>query len=168
MKTYSRDPAIPLNSYMTPTTIHVVASDTSVIVYETGDESLVEALTSLPLDEMKKLKVSELSQICHEAIVSGFTSSALGTPHVYDSTPEDQLNLEGLSRYAERKNTSVPYRCCPEGSEAKTYIVHTPAQLDQVVTDGIAFKSYLLHLLETRRQEIDACTTIAEVEAISW
>lgn len=52
-------------------------------------------LDAVYLTDYKTQKLVYFSELAREDIVNGFDSSALGSPHKYDSDPEDQLNLTG-------------------------------------------------------------------------
>lgn len=84
-------------------------------------------------------RISELSLDCETAIVNGFTSSALGTAHRYQSDRDDQLNLIG----AAHPGVDMPFKCA-DADGAWAYRHHTAAQLQQVLSDGAAVK--LTHL----------------------
>ena len=52
-------------------------------------------LEAVYLTDYKTQKIIYFSELTREDIINGFVSTALGTPHLYDSQPEDQLNLTG-------------------------------------------------------------------------
>lgn len=52
-------------------------------------------LDAVHLVDYKTKKIIYFSELAEEQVIAGFDSSALGTPHMYDSAPEDQLNLIG-------------------------------------------------------------------------
>ena len=61
------------------------------------------------LAKVKTDKILEFSEYARIEITSGFVSSALGFPHMYDAEPEDQLNLIG----AVASGTDVLFSCWP-------------------------------------------------------
>ena len=76
------------------------------LVWETTPISQAE-LDAVWLVDYKTQKLIYFSELATEDVVSGFDSSALGTPHHYDSQPEDQLNLVG----SVATNTDMFYAC---------------------------------------------------------
>jgi len=79
--------------------------------------------------------ISTLKQACREKIEGGFVSSALGAPHTYASTIEDQINLIGAASTA----TNMLYQCT-DSNGVKAEVMHTSAQIWQVFADGVAHK----------------------------
>lgn len=53
----------------------------------------IEAASLLTLAQAQENQIAQLSAACQAEIVSGFSSSALGTAHTYPSKQTDQLNL---------------------------------------------------------------------------
>ena len=122
-----------------------------------------------PLPDVRAEKIAKLSEQCRNSIVAGFKSAALGSDHWYDGDIEDQINIMG----AAAAGMDLPFRCYPIDANGnkiapKTFILHTAAQLQQVYQDGVAFKLAQLEKLESLRAQVEAATTVAEVEAIQW
>jgi len=127
----------------------------------------VDGLLAPTLDELKASKTSEINTSCSKAITSGFTSSALGTPHTYQSDQTDQLNLIGVVA----AGTDDYFKCGvtdANGNITWNYELHTIAQLQQVLADGKAHKQALLQKANTLKVQVASATTVAEVEAIVW
>jgi len=127
----------------------------------------VDVLLALTLVELKASKTSEINSACSKAITSGFTSSALGTPHTYQSEQTDQLNLIGVvtagqDDYFKCGITDV------NGNVTWNYALHTIAQLQQVLVDGKAHKQTLLQKTNTLKTQVASAKTVAEVKAIVW
>lgn len=134
-------------------------------------------LDNFILEEVKKAQIDFLSSECQKKITSGFISSALGSPHIYDSEEVDQLNLIGSVA------STSPTDEFPEGLESqyavrpieneiiqpKIYKLHTYKQLREVMTDGSVFKlGCLLHFNEKRSIINNSCSTMEEVTSITW
>ena len=128
---------------------------------------LLDDAAALAFDvaEAKASKMRELNEACRLAITGGFQSSALGSPYTYDSTLEDQLNLEGLVS----RGLDTPFRCT-DAAGVKSFVPHTAAQLLQVKEDGVAYKmGHLVHCDTLKAQVNDKLTdTVAKVKAIAW
>lgn len=145
-----------------------------------GDEPLPpqEVLDAMMLTHTKETKVLELSDNCRKEIIGGFTSTALdGVVHMYDAQREDQLNLVGsVSSIAPDaqypSGTAMPYAVRPvvDGLvQSKRYKYHTFYQLRQVMQDGTMFKLMRLQKFNEKRDYVNyLCSTIEEVEAVTW
>ncbi|MDD1138561.1 hypothetical protein M5G22_13490 [Pseudomonas sp. TNT2022 ID233] len=156
---------------------------------DTGSEAehaalgeLPEGLTSLPrpsenhqwhngrwvevLDELYANKVAEINWGCETAITDGFSSSALGSPHLYSSQMDDQLNLTG----AVVRGREILY-ACRDASGVKDYRPHTTEQIFQVGDDFTLFKQQLLLQANTLKQLLSqalAAGDRAALEAVKW
>lgn len=121
-------------------------------------------LESASVPASKLAKIAELKQACTTAIQSGFTSSALGLPHLYDSElPQDQINLTGAVIAGIDMNFT-----CTDSDGNKWQRPHTAAQMAQVYVDGVAHMQYSKSHLYTRLSLVNAATTIEAVNGISW
>lgn len=97
-------------------------------------------------------RIAALSSDCEAAIVGGFSSAALGTPHTYQSDRDDQTNLLGSHATATATGQSVPHKC-QDAAGTWAYRLHTPAQMTQVLADGAAVKlQHLQHFGALRDQ----------------
>lgn len=161
----------------------------SISCHSVGDPDTYSSIDwgELPLEEIptettlrqeqlalyKQAKIAELSESCRLAIVGGFSSSALGTPHVYDSDIEDQINLAGafivtLPSAANPDGSTVPYACRNATTLIKSYITHTHVQMQQVLQEGAAFKLALLQHFNGLRDQVNASTSVSEVLGFEW
>jgi len=119
------------------------------------------------LHNKKATKTSEINSACAKAITSGFTSSALGTQHTYQSEQTDQLNLIGVVA----AGTDDYFKCGvadTNGNITWNYELHTIAQLQQVLVDGKTHKQDLLQKANTLKTQVANATTVKDVEAIVW
>lgn len=121
------------------------------------------AADPLPVTELKATKTAEINAACATAIVGGFSSSALGTAHTYDSALEDQLNLIG----AVSLGVDLPYRCA-DAAGIKAFRLHTAAQLKQVAAEGALVKLTALEKAATLKAQVQAAADAAAVESVSW
>ena len=130
-----------------------------------------EELNSKILEITKTKKIQELSDACERAIISGFESSAVGEPHIYDSEAVDQINLIGAvmstaPTQAEPMGYSIYYACRDVASGVKEYHEHTHFQLRQVLADGAQVKLTQLQTFHMKRLAVMAATSVSQVEAI--
>jgi hypothetical protein len=87
------------------------------------------------LDELKARKLVQLNQACENAIASGFSSSALGSPYTYESQyPQDRENLIG----AKLAGVDMDFTCI-DSQGVKAQRPHTAAQIAEVFQDGVAY-----------------------------
>ena len=141
-----------------------------------GDPSVYENITWITtpisqvdldvanLTKVKTDRIIELSASARQVIVNGFHSSALGSDYVYDSAPEDQLNLVGVVA----SGADTYFSCRDPNTLTKTYILHTISQLHQVIADGKDIKLAVLQKFTAKQAAILACTTESQVNVITW
>lgn len=144
----------------------LLESDLNLPALKKADIDLVAKLK-----EVKEKKIDDINKTCDKAIVSGFTSEALGSKHFYYSTLEEQstlnsfINLGVDNQFKAQKITLVDQ---VETKENRIAYSHTIQQLRSILADGfthIASQVAKKDILET---QINNATTIDEVEAISW
>jgi len=126
-----------------------------------------DAMMQPTLAEVQSLKISEINTLCGKAITSGFTSSALGSAHTYQSEQTDQLNLIGIVTAGQDDY----FKCGVEDADGNitwNYEMHTIAQLQQVLEDGKVHKQTLLQKANTLKAQVASAITVADVEAIVW
>jgi hypothetical protein len=112
----------------------------------------------------KLAKIDELKAACQSAIESGFTSSTLGAEHTYESKlPQDQSNLIG----AHLAGVDLDYTCIDaQGVKAQRF--HTAVQMAQVFAAGMAHIQAQKAKFFQKKSLVEAATTQAEIDAISW
>lgn len=117
-------------------------------------------------------QIEDVSRACEADIVSGFTSSALGTEHAYQSDRDDQLNLVG----AVSTGTDMTFKC-KDSNGVWDYKLHTTAQLQQVMNDGAASKHLKLERFNQLKNDVYAIvddTSLTDdekrtqISAITW
>lgn len=120
------------------------------------------------LNAAQSAKIAEINAACESAIVSGFTSDALGSTHTYRSRRDDQINLMG----AAQSGAATKFKCA-DSSGVWALRDHTAAQIKQVFADGVARKLALIEQSNALTDQVDAITSdhatpIAAVKAITW
>ena len=111
-------------------------------------------------------RTAAINRACEAAITAGFTSEALGAPHIYSSQLDDQLNLTG----AVLRGLDMPYACRDEQG-VKEFRLHTADQLRQVGDDFTLYKLQLLQHANALKQQLDAALEagdLAALESITW
>ncbi|TGK24271.1 hypothetical protein EHQ05_15170 [Leptospira yasudae] len=120
-----------------------------------------EAGWSIDLPLWKEDLLRSVDRICELKITSGFTSSALGALHRYESDRDDQLNLIGSVSMGD----PVPYKC-EDTNGIKEYRLHTSAQIKQVLNEGAACKIQLLQTANALKSLLRAANTYEEMNSI--
>jgi len=128
--------------------------------------SAIAATQVLTLAEVKTAKISELTGDCREAIISGFSSSALGQSFLYPSDPTTQSNQSMIANAPSGGDL-----WCSSSTTALT--PHTQAQAQQVCGDFVrwlnACQAQLTSLIAQVTAVVESSPTAAEdVRGISW
>lgn len=108
---------------------------------------------ALIIENAKIFKIKELNDLCESNIVAGFTSTALGTEHTYQSDRDDQINLMGMVI----DNIDSVFKCLDNlAGNTWAYRVHTAAQLAAVLSDGKAMKLTYLQTFNDQQVQVQA------------
>jgi hypothetical protein len=122
--------------------------------------------TNAILAKLYPQKLAEIDNGCSAYIEGGFHSSALGEPHRYSSSLEDQVNLNGLlfsgldSVYA-----------CYDASGSRSFKPHTREQLHLVNQDLVRFKQAALQqadLLKSQLAQALKDKKLKVMKSIKW
>lgn len=119
------------------------------------------------LADVQAQQITVINDACATELLAGFNSSALGTPHKYDSAIVDQLNFMQAYAIAQVTNAPVEYRVWNEDG-TKSFYPHTAAQFETVYQDGATVKAAALTKCATLKISITAATTNDAVTAIVW
>ncbi len=144
----------------------LLESDLNLPALKKADIDLVAKLK-----EVKEKKIDDINKTCDKAIVSGFTSEALGSKHFYYSTLEEQSTLNSLinlgvdNQFKAQKITLVDQ---VETIENRIAYSHTIQQLRSILADGFTHTASQVAKKDILETQINNATTIDEVEAISW
>jgi hypothetical protein len=104
-----------------------------------------------------------LSQSCQTYLYAGFTSDALGSVYNYPSTATDQQNLAS----AAATDTTASLWCQPIGG-VWAFVAHTADQVTKVSSDWLAYLNAAQARLISLNTQVNAATTTAAAEAITW
>ncbi|WP_273822681.1 hypothetical protein [Pseudomonas asplenii] len=121
--------------------------------------------TAAILAKVYQEKLVELNAGCSQYIEAGFSSAALGEPHNYSSSLEDQVNLTGLVF----SGLDSAYPCVANG--VRQFMAHTREQLLQVNKDLVVFKQAALqHADQLKRDAAQALQDkkVKALRAIKW
>ncbi|CAN7475494.1 DUF4376 domain-containing protein [Rhizobium leguminosarum] len=123
------------------------------------------------LAAMKASRIAVLTAACAAAIVSGYSSSALGSEHQYPSKQTDQINMMGSVTDSllpgQAPDWTTPFWCADE-SGAWAFRPHTATEIQGAGADGKA------HILECQTRlgqlaaQVMAAASAEAVAAIVW
>jgi hypothetical protein len=118
------------------------------------------------LSAARQLQVGILRQSCLAAITGGFTSSALGSPCTYPSTPTDIQNLNDATTAALSGTASSLW--CEDANGNWAFTPHTAAEIIQVHKDWVAFRVSKQQELVGLVQQVRAAPDVSAVQEITW
>lgn len=147
----------------------VIATMRAELGWVFSDNQLVAPTPTLTRAQAAQMVL--LRAACAAQITGGASSSALGSPHTYPTTANDQANmiasvtaslLPGLGGA-----WSTPF-WCEDQSGNWAMQEHSAAQIQQAGSDIKAAIVAAQTKLRTLTAEIQAASTIAAVQAITW
>ncbi len=145
-----------------------------IVTYNDGTLTITRPVYPDTLDGWKNRRLDELNIYIGNLIVSGFTSSCTGTAVKYDSDKETQLTMQGIALNAQTTEFNTKY---PQGCPVRSYVGDATEKTVQYLTGAqvLAWCADLsifignCKLLGWQKQaEINACTTIDSVKAVTW
>lgn len=117
-----------------------------------------------PLNTIKANKTAEMSAACRAAIVAGFdVTLSDGKDHHFSLTVEDQLNLNALFGLLATGEEQVPYH-----ADGETCMYFTAADMQTVVQEATAHKTYHESYFNSLKAYIASKRTAASVHAIEY
>lgn len=124
------------------------------------------------LPAAKQAKLAEISQWTAANITGGFVSSASGEPVRYDSDVDTQLTMQGIALnvgtplFAAKYPNGCPVRGVAKGKDSKAVYLLSPQQVMQWMADLSMHIGNCKQEGWQKQAEVNACNTVAEVEAI--
>lgn len=116
-------------------------------------------------------QIALLSAACANAIISGFTSSALGSAYNYPSKVTDQQNLASSVLASMMPNITSTWTTpfwCADTKGVWAFRDHTAAQIQQVGQDAKAAILANMTKNQSLAAQVQAATSVAAVEAVVW
>lgn len=120
----------------------------------------------------KQQKLAEISQWTAANITGGFVSNASGEPVRYDSDVDTQLTMQGIALnvgtplFAEKYPNGCPVRGVGKGKYSKAVYLLSPQQVMQWMADLSMHIGNCKQEGWQKQAEVNACKTVAEVDAI--
>lgn len=124
------------------------------------------------LPAAKQAKLAEVSQWTAANITGGFISSASGEPVRYDSDVDTQLTMQGIALnvgtplFMKKYPDGCPVRGVAEGKDSKAVYLLNPQQVMQWMADLSMHIGRCKQAGWAKQAEVNACKTVAEVDAI--
>lgn len=158
--------------------INIISNETPILPNERITypwNKLWEQYTNVPpLEYLKQQKHIEMSDSCANAITGGFVSSCSGQAVKYDSDKDTQLTMQGI---ALNVNSPIFASKYPNGCLVRGYVGDSTTKTVQWLNaeQVLALLADLSNHIGQCKQKgwgiqasIEACLTVAEVEAIEW
>lgn len=120
------------------------------------------------LAQAQAAQIAIIEAACSAAILAGFTSSALGASRTYGSNPTDQNNLLNAALASQGQSSTWSASLWCANGTTWAYTPHTPTQVQQVNADWMTYRQTQQQKYASLIGKINAATTVAAVQAISW
>jgi XkdW protein len=117
------------------------------------------------LEIYKKYKKDLLDGECDLAIMSGFTSSALGTAHTY---PSDFQAMVYYNATMHRIANDPTFTVIKQKTLDAGYLDHTREQFIQVFNEGHEYGETQVTKLNGKKADVDLATSPEMVDAVQW
>lgn len=130
------------------------------------------AIPAPSFDELKSQKLSQVDTWTANKITGGFISSASGEPVRYDSDKDTQITMQGIALnvnsdlFTEKYPNGCPVRGYAENSDIKSIFMLNAEQVLQWCADLSIHIGTCKQEGWAKQAEVNACTTIEELEAI--
>jgi hypothetical protein len=135
----------------------------------TWDGSAVVWSAEMPA--VRALHVERMRVACEQQIVAGFMCAALGEAHLYPAKVQDQANLIASVTDSLMAGDDAAWRTqfwCADAAGAWEFRDHTVDQIQQVGKTGKAAILAAMGKNELLRRQIEAASTAAQIESITW
>lgn len=113
-------------------------------------------------------KIQSLNDSYTTAVTGTFQSSALGTSHTYKAGVKSRTDILGAMLVAQQTASTVDFECVDDSTGLDVFVAHTASQLQQVLSDGAAKAVSDKQNLLTKTADVNAATTVSDVDAITW
>lgn len=123
------------------------------------------------ISDLKMARINELTANCAAAIVGGYSSSALGSPHTYPSGVTDQINMMGSVTASLlpdlSSNWTTPFWCADSNGEW-AFRAHRAVEIQKAGADGKAHVVSCQEKLSALSSAVSNAGGQTDILAISW
>jgi hypothetical protein len=105
---------------------------------------------TISIEQLKIEKNNEISEQAGKILISGYQSSVLGEPYLYDTELVDQFNF----KITVDIGIDTTYRCLKISDNKKNSYPHTSTQLRQIYFDYIIHTRFILQKANDMKLEI--------------
>jgi hypothetical protein len=123
------------------------------------------------IEQLRAHRTEQMRVACEQQIVAGFMCSALGETYLYPAKTQDQANLIASVTDSLMAGDDLAWRTqfwCADAAGAWEFRDHTVAQIQQVGKTGKAAILMAMGKNELLRRQIEAASTAAQIESITW
>lgn len=128
------------------------------------------------LEEEKLAKLEQIKSWTRKAIISGFTSTAKGAEHMYDSTDEDQSTLRTMYIASQSPDFEthpihqgqVPIRAIPTGKAAKIVLGHNRTEMQKLIDDMALHLGICKQRGWDLQKAVETVTAKEDLDMIVW
>lgn len=136
--------------------------------YEIKDNQILQSWKQVyfitNLDEIKTLKIKELSTECNKTIIDGFDIVLSdNNKYHFSLTYEDQINLITLSGMVQAGEEYIPYHA--DDGECKYY---STEDMNRIITVGTTFKTYHTTYFNSLKTFVNSLTDNEIVRSIEY
>lgn len=132
--------------------------DDGSVIPKTRSDLIADKLISL--EDLRSEKIQQINAQASEQIIGGFESSALGSPHIYDSELEDQFNIKSIADL----EIDSPIRCKNKATNLKTFLPHKEDQIKNLVNEFHIFKMNILKNADQLKIDLSKLTDSESVQ----
>ena len=160
------DEPILSEEYVTDENGEIVYEEVPVTTHQLGwffvEEKYNEYLRSR-LEEVKQIKIDELSNICERTIIAGLDiETSTGVEH-YSLEITDQLEIMNQYNNVLKGATEVPYH-----ADNKPCRMYSAEEMTKIATQAIHHITYNRTYFNYLKETVKRCSTEDEVNAIEW
>lgn len=133
-----------------------------------GSPVAIDPTTLLTLAQARAQQTAKVRAACALALLSGFTSSALGAERVYGSNHDDQSNLLNAAMASQGQPATWTTRLWCADNVGWSLAAHAAAQVQQVNADWLTFRLSQQQKCADLISQIDEATSVKSALAINW
>ena len=131
-------------------------------IFDDEEEDIQEP--ELTIDELRAMKIREMSLACNQAITSGFSIELKdGAQHNFSLTMQDQMNLLTIQAQILAGAAEVPYHA--DGEEADMF---STEEMTLIIAAANTHKTYQLAYFNAMKKWLNSLKSIAAISAVKY